>query len=119
MASSYDEIRQVLQKAEEILASHARRKIFRATYSRVNPGAHLRSNVFFFGDSGVPPRAVIFGRWLYVHAPDCTLPKGFKSISGEVRRKKHLGQLHARLCLQRNTLPVVAELAGMLRRRER
>ena len=119
MASPLDEVRQVLREAEGILASHARRKTFRATYSRVNQGAHLRSNVFFFGNSEGPPRAVIFGRWVYVHAPDCDLPKGFKSISEEVRRKKHLGKLHARVCLQRNTLPLVAELAQTLRQLER
>jgi hypothetical protein len=119
MTSPFDEAREVLREAEGILASHARRKTFRATYSRANPGAHLRSNVFFFGDSEGPPRAVIFGRWLYVHAPDYNLPRGFKSISDEVRREKHLGQLHARVSLQRSTLPLIAELAQILRRSER
>ena len=109
------ELREVLRDAERILAAEARHKSYKASYARMNPGAMLRSNVFFFGAKGQPPRMVIFGRWLYIHAPACRLPRGAEPVNEHTRRSKHLGQLHARIRLERGALPVVAAIAHKLR----
>jgi hypothetical protein len=42
---------------------------------------------------------VIFGPWVYVHAPGVKLPAGIERLTEEFRLRKHLGALHARISL--------------------
>jgi hypothetical protein len=93
------ERRGVLVKAAEFLAGAASSSKFVQSYARMNPAAKLRSNAFFFGAAGRPPRVVIFGPWVYVHAPGAKLPPGVERLTEEFRLQKHLGALHARISL--------------------
>jgi len=81
----------------------------------MNPGARLQQNVFYFGRPNKPPRVVLFGPYLYVHAPGVQLPRGVESISEEERRAKHLGALHARVRLADDpSLQLVRKIARQL-----
>ena len=93
------ERRGVLVKAAEFLAAAASSSKFVQSYARMNPAAKLRANAFFFGAMDRPPRAVIFGPWVYVHAPGAKLPPGVERLTEEFRLQKHLGTLHARISL--------------------
>jgi hypothetical protein len=93
------ERREVLVKAAEFLASAASSSKFVQSYARMNPAAKLRANAFFFGARDRPPRVVIFGPWVYVHAPGAKLPPGVERLTEEFRLQKHLGALHARISL--------------------
>src|SRR5688572_1391526 len=78
-----------LEKAIELLSDAARSKVFRPTYARNNPGARVKYNVFYFGTSNLAPRAVVRGPWLYIDAPDATLPPGAESYSIHEGRRTH------------------------------
>jgi len=110
--------RAVLEQASERLAAAARHSAFLASYSRMNPAARLKANAFYFGSDGEPPRAVILGPWLYIHAPGAALPSSVETITGDTRRQKHLGALHARVPLtSRDHLKLVDQVIAALRRR--
>jgi hypothetical protein len=93
------ERRGILAKAAELLAAAASSSKFVQSYARMNPAAKLRANAFFFGATDRPPRVVIFGPWIYVHAPGVKLPAGIERLTEEFRLRKHLGALHARISL--------------------
>jgi hypothetical protein len=93
------ERRGILVEAADFLATAASSSTFVESYARMNPAAKLRTNAFFFGAANRPPRVVIFGPWVYVHAPGVKLPAGIERLTEEFRLRKHLGALHARISL--------------------
>lgn len=87
----------LLRQAAEVLETYARHTDFLPSYARMNPRAGLDCNVFYFGKMDEPPRIVLFGPYLYVHAPGTKLPSGIEHVNEKLRRSKHLGALHARI----------------------
>jgi len=46
----------------------------------MNPGAELLANAFYFDAPGQAPRIVLFGPWVYVHAPGASIPTDFEQL---------------------------------------
>ena len=110
----------VLREASEILSRSACSSTFKGTYARMNPAAALTKNVFMFGQSAGPPRAVLWGPYLYFDAPDAVLPPEFEHLDDEYLREKHIGALGARLRLSGvERLRVVRALIKVLAKRRR
>lgn len=105
--STPSERREIMLQAADELTRAARTSVLITSYARMNPAAKLRANVFFFGVHGQPPRVVIFGPWAYVHAPAAKLPKGVEHLPDDLRGRKHLGALHARLLLDSSKALVI------------
>lgn len=59
------EKRRVTLWAVELLSAAAKHQKRLATYSRMNPTLEVPANAFYFGALDSPPRAVLFGPWLY------------------------------------------------------
>lgn len=97
--STAAERREIMRRAASELEQLAKTSAFVASYARMNPAANLAANAFFFGEHGQAPRIVIFGPWAYVHAPGLRVSDGVEHISEELRARKHLGALHARVLL--------------------
>lgn len=105
----------VLAKAAEVLEGYAHHSLFVASYARMNPKSGLKKNAFFFAPWNGPPRAVIFGPWLYVHAPGLKANE-LEPVSEDERRAKHLGALHARLRLLDDvSVELVSDIARRIR----
>lgn len=102
--------------AADVLGAASRSSKFVDTYGRMQPLCRLRANAFYFGAPGLPPRAIIYGPWLYVHAPTAELPLEMEKLSEAQRKAKHLGTLHARLPItDPSSTAVLPRLASALR----
>lgn len=91
--------REIMLRAGTELEQLAKTSAFVSSYARLNPAANLAANAFFFVEHGQAPRIVVFGRWAYVHAPRLGVSDGVEHISEELRTRKRLGALHARVLL--------------------
>lgn len=98
-SQSYDVRRAAIRRVAELLAAHANHKTFVPSYTRMNPAATHSFNTFYFGKPNYVARAIIFGPWLYIHAPNFKLPREVILISEKERRRKHLGKLTAKVLL--------------------
>lgn len=84
----------------------------------MNPAANLAANAFFFGDHGQAPRIILFGPWAYVHARGLRVTDGVELISEELRARKHLEALYARVLLDSpQALATLRHLAKSLQAR--
>lgn len=99
-AAEIQERRRVLHESVALLSASASYEKFVATYARMNPAAQIKANAFYFREPNTPPRAIIYGTWLYVHAPGVKLPAGVLQVSADERKRHHLGALHARIPLR-------------------
>ncbi len=107
-----------MRRAARELEQLARTCAFVTSYARMNPAANLAANAFFFGEHGRAPRIVIFGPWAYVHAPGLRVSDGVEHLSEELRARKHLGALHARVLLDSpQALVTLRRIAKSLQRR--
>lgn len=108
---SIPERRERLQRVSEMLAEKADNSKFVSTYSRMNPAATHKLNSFLFGSPNQIARAIIFGPWLYIHAPQVKLPKGVVLLSEEEIKQRHLGRLTAKVLLtERDSIQIVENL---------
>ena len=93
------ERREIIRRAADELGQLAGSSAFVPAYARMNPAAKLTANAFYFGEHGRAPRIVIFGPWAYVHAFGHKTMEGVEQLSEELRVRRHLGALHARVLL--------------------
>ena len=100
-ASELHERRRVVHESVALLSASASHEKFVATYARMNPAAQIKANAFYFREPNAPPRAIIYGTWLYVHAPGVKLPPEVLQVSEDERKQRHLGSLHSRIPLRR------------------
>lgn len=113
---SYTQRRRIIEETAEFLTTNSDDHRFVRTYAINNPKLKIKFNVFYFGIPNDTSRVIIWGPWLYVHAPTVKLPKAVIPISEETRREKHLGNLHSRLLLTTpNSLNVVREIVKILK----
>ena len=91
--------RRRLEEAIDALSTEAQSKLLRPSFVRMNPGARIKYNVFYFGITGQAPRAVVRGPWLYIDAPTAKLPNSVESYSEDEGRRTHAGRFNARLLL--------------------
>jgi hypothetical protein len=113
--------RRVLQQAVELLSEAAIHEKLVQTYARNTPAVKLRANAFYFGKPDAPPRAIIYGRRLYIHAPGAKLPPDAIEVPEEFRKERHLGSLHAFIpltCDKDLTVlrKIIRSVAGSVRR---
>ena len=113
--------RRVLQQAVELLSEAAIHEKLVQTYTRTTPAAKLRANALYFGKLDAPPRAIIYGRRLYIHAPGVKLPSDAIEVPEEFRKERHLGALHAFIPLRCDEdlavlRKVIRSVAGSVRR---